>query len=83
MDGQGTTLTGRRYSRYGAGGGYTREGLSRRAAWAINHSKQSTWSQVCATACYLGDSVAVLQVGGFRETLRLVNTIFPAIFFSF
>lgn len=43
----------------------------------MNYSEQSAWSQVCVSSGYLGDSVAVLQVGGFRETLRLVNQMFP------
>lgn len=45
----------------------------------MNHSEQSAWPQVCVSSGYLGDSVAVLQVGGFRETLRLVNQMFPAL----
>lgn len=44
----------------------------------MNYSEQSAWSQVCVSSGYLGDSVAVLQVGGFRETLHLVNRMFPA-----
>lgn len=45
----------------------------------MNCSEQNAWSQVCVSSGYLGDSVAVLQAGGFRETLRLVNQMFPAL----